>query len=60
KELSQLFDWLGFSLSHRQRDIIEATKPRYKGRPRPAKLTHDEVNSIHKITQEVGSELGYS
>ena len=60
KELSQLFHWLGFSLSDRQRDIIEATKPRYKGRPRPAKLAHDEVNSIHKITQEVGSELGYS
>jgi hypothetical protein len=60
KELSQLFRWLGFSLSDRQRDIIEATKPRYKGRPRPAKLTHDEVNSIHKITQEIRNELGYS
>ena len=60
KELSQLFDWLGFSLSDRQKDIIETTKPRYKGRPRPAKLTHDEVNSIHKITQEVRNELGYS
>jgi len=60
EELGQLFDWLGFSLSDRQRDIIEATKPRYKGRPRPAKLTHDEVNSIHKITQEIRNELGYS
>ena len=60
KQLSQLFDWLGFALSDKQRDIIEATKPRYKGRPRPAKLTHDEVNSINKITQQIGSELGYS
>jgi hypothetical protein len=60
KELSQLFDWLGFSLSDRQKDIIETTKPRYKGRPRPAKLTHDEVNSIQKITQELRNELGYS
>jgi len=60
KELSQLFGWLGFSLSDRQKDIIKTTKPRYKGRPRPAKLTHDEVNSIHKITKEIGSELGYS
>ena len=60
KALSQLFDWLGFSFSDRQRDIIESTKPRYKGRPRPAKLTHDEVNTIKKITQEIGNELGYS
>jgi hypothetical protein len=60
RELSQLFRWLGFSLSDRQRAIIEATKPRYKGRPRPAKLPHDEINSIHRITQEIGSELGYS
>jgi hypothetical protein len=60
EELGQLFDWLGFSLSDRQRDIIEATKPRYKGRPRPAKLTDDEVNSIQKITQEIRNELGYS
>ena len=60
KELSQLFRWLGFSLSDRQRDIIESTKPRYKGRPRPAKLTDDEVHSIKKITQKVIDELGYS
>jgi hypothetical protein len=60
KELNQLFRWLGFSLSDRQRDIIEATKPRYKGRPRPAKLAHDEAKSIHKITQKVGNKLGYS
>ena len=60
KELSQLFDWLGFSLSARQKDIIETTKPRYKGRPRPAKLTKDEVNTINKITQEIRKELAYS
>jgi hypothetical protein len=60
KELSHLFDWLGFSLSDRQKDIIKTTKPRYKGRPKPAKLTHDEVNSIQKITQELRNELGYS
>jgi hypothetical protein len=59
-QLSQLFDWLGFSLSDRQRDIIETTKPSYKGRPRPVKLTHDEVNNINKITQEIRKELGYS
>jgi len=60
KQLNQLFDWLGFALSDRQRDIIEITKPSYKGRPRPAKLTHDEVSSINKITQEIRNELGYS
>jgi hypothetical protein len=60
KQLSQLFDWLGFSLSDRQRDIIEITKPSYKGRPQPAKLTHDEVDSINKITQEIRNELSYS
>ena len=60
KELRQLFHWLGFSLSDRQRNIIEATKPRYKGRPRPAKLTKDEVNTINEITQETRKELGYS
>jgi len=60
KQLSQLFDWLGFALSDEQRDIIEITKPSYKGRPQPAKLTHDEINSINKITQEIRNELGYS
>jgi hypothetical protein len=60
KQLSQLFDWLGFALSDEQRDIIETTKPSYKGRPQPAKLTHDEVSSINKITQEIRNELGYS
>ena len=60
QQLSQLFDWLGFSLSDEQRDIIETTKPSYKGRPRPAKLTDDEVNNISKITQEIRKELGYS
>ena len=60
KQLSQLFDWLGFSLSDRQRDIIEITKPTYEGRPRPAKLTDDEINNINKITQEIRNELGYS
>jgi hypothetical protein len=60
QQLSQLFDWLGFSLSGRQKNIIETTKPRYRGRPQPAKLTRDEVKSIHKITQEIRKELGYS
>lgn len=60
KELSQLFHWLGFSLSARQRNIIETTKPSYKGRPRPAKLTRDEVDSINRITQDMKDELGYS
>jgi hypothetical protein len=60
EQLSQLFHWLGFSLSERQRNIIETTKPIYKGRPRPAKLTRDEVNSINEITQEIRNELGYS
>jgi len=60
QELSQLFHWLGFSLSDRQRSIIETTKPSYRGRPRPAKLTPDEVNSINKITLEIRNELGYS
>jgi len=60
KQLSQLFDWLGFALSDEQRDIIETTKPSYKGRPRPAKLTDDEINNINKITQEIRNELGYS
>jgi len=60
KQLSQLFDWLGFALSDEQRDIIETTKPSYKGRPQPAKLTDDEINNINKITQEIRNELGYS
>jgi len=60
KQLSQLFDWLGFALSDEQRDIIETTKPSYKGRPQPAKLTHDERNNINKITQEIRKKLGYS
>ena len=60
KDLSHLFDWLDFALSDEQRGIIETTKPRYKGRPRPAKLTHDEVNKINKITQKMRDELGYS
>ena len=60
QQLSQLFDWLGFALSDEQRDIIETTKPSYKGRPQPAKLTHDEVSSINKITEEIRNELSYS
>ena len=60
KQLSQLFDWLDFALSDRQRDIIESTKPRYIGRPRPAKLTDDQVNTINTITHEMREELGYS
>jgi hypothetical protein len=60
KQLRQLFDWLGFALSDEQRDIIEITKPTYEGRPRPAKLTDDEINNINKITQEIRNELGYS
>ncbi len=60
QQLSQLFDWLGFALTDEQRDIIETTKPSYKGRPQPAKLTHDEVSSINKITQEIRNELSYS
>jgi hypothetical protein len=60
QQLSQLCHWLGFSFSDRQRNIIETTKPSYRGRPRPAKLTRDEVNSINTITQEIRNELGYS
>jgi hypothetical protein len=60
EELRQLFQWLGFSLSDRQKAIIESTKPSYKGRPRPARLTDDQINSINKITQEIRNELGYS
>ena len=60
KQLGQLFDWLGFALSDEQRDIIETTKPSYKGRPQPGKLTHDERNDINKITQEIRNELGYT
>jgi hypothetical protein len=60
KELHQLFQWLGFSLSDRQRNIIQTTKPRYKGRPQPAKLTDDEVLSVNTITQKMRDELGYS
>ena len=59
QQLSQLFDWLGFSLSDEQRNIIDSTKPRYKGRPRPAKLSDDEINTINSITQEMREELGY-
>ena len=59
QQLSRLFKWLGFALSDRQRDIIETTKPSYKGRPRPAKLTDDEINNINTITQEIRDELGY-
>ena len=60
KQLSQLFDWLGFALSDEQRDIIETTKPSYKGRPRPAKLTDDQIDNINKVTQEIRKELGYA
>lgn len=59
RQLSQLFDGLGFSFSDRQRNIIEITKPSYKGRPRPAKLADDEINNINRITEEVRKKLGY-
>jgi hypothetical protein len=59
KQLDQLFHWLGFSLSDEQSSVIEITKPSYKGRPRPATLTDDEINNINQITEEIKNTLGY-
>ena len=56
-QLRQLFDWLGFSLTDKQINIIEGTRPRYQGRPRPKRLTDSEIEEINKITVEVRSDL---
>jgi hypothetical protein len=55
--LSQLFAWLGFALTDKQRDIIQITKPKYHGRPRLARLADDQIREITKITEELRKEL---
>jgi hypothetical protein len=58
-QLLQLFDWLGFSLTDKQINIIEETEPTYKGRPRPARLADDQIAKINKITEELRKQLDY-
>ncbi len=58
-QLKQLFDWLGFSLTDKQTNIMELTKPSYHGRPRPVRLADDQIDEINKITKELREELGY-
>jgi len=58
-QLKQVFDWLGFSLTDKQINIVEATKPSYQGRPRPARLTDDQIDKINKITKELRKALDY-
>ena len=57
--LDQLFNWLGFSLTDRQINIIEITRPSYHGRPRPVKLTAGQINEINKMTKGLRKELDY-
>jgi len=58
-QLDQLFDWLGFSLTDKQTNIIEATQPSYQGRPRPVRLTDSQIDEINKITEELRKEINY-
>jgi hypothetical protein len=58
-QLKQLFDWLGFPLTDKQTNIIEATKPSYQGRPRPARLTDDQIYEVNEITKELRKALDY-
>jgi hypothetical protein len=58
-QLEQLFDWLGFSLTDKQTNIIELTKPSYHGRPRPVRLADDQIAKINKITTALREELDY-
>jgi hypothetical protein len=58
-QLKQLFDWLGFSLTDKQTNLVEVTKPRYHGRPRPVKLTDDQIDEINKIAKELRKALNY-
>lgn len=58
-QLDELFNWLGFSLTDKQINIIEITRPSYHGRPRPVRLPDDQINEINKITKELRKEFGY-
>jgi len=58
-QLNKLFDWLGFSLTDKQVNIIEVTKPSYHGRPRPVSLTDDQIDEINKITKALRKEINY-
>jgi len=58
-QLEQLFDWLGFSLTDKQTNIIELTKPSYHRRPRPVRLADDQIAKINKITTALREELDY-
>jgi hypothetical protein len=58
-KLKQLFDWLGFSLTDKQIKIIEVTKPSYQGRPRPVRLTDDQIDKINKIAEDLRKALNY-
>lgn len=58
-QLKQLFDWLGFSLTAKQTNIMELTKPSYHGRPRPVRLADDQIAKINKITTALREELDY-
>ena len=59
QQLKRLFDWLGFSLSDKQSNMIETTRPSEKDGPKRKSLDGDEVSKINKITQKVRYELGY-
>ena len=58
-QLEQLFDWLGFSSSDTQSNIIETTKPDEAEGPKRERLDGDEIGKIKMITQDLRYELGY-
>jgi hypothetical protein len=58
-QLDELFNWLGFFLTDKQINIIETTRPRYHGRPRPVRLAYDQINEINKITKELRKAFDY-
>lgn len=59
QQLKQLFHWLGFSLSDRQSNIIETTRPKETEEPKRERLSREEVIQINTITQAMRYELGY-
>ena len=58
-QLKQLFDWLGFSASDRQSNIIESTRPDEAEGPKRERLDAEVIVKIEKITQDLRLELGY-
>jgi hypothetical protein len=59
RQLKLLSDWLGFSLSDKQSNMIETTRPSEEEGPKRKRLDHDEIIKINTITQAMRTELGY-